>query len=102
MPDDPNDPLRPNEPPELLDREPPPNDPVLEREPFPDLALPLLHRTNVTVTPHIAWYSDDAVRELGVLAADEALRYLRGEQPRAVLNPAAQSLPVRSSRTLPQ
>lgn len=65
---------------------------VLEREPFPDLAAPLLHRSNVTVTPHVAWYSDDAVRELGVLAAEEALRYLRGEQPRAVLNPHARAV----------
>jgi phosphoglycerate dehydrogenase-like enzyme len=62
---------------------------VLEREPFADLALPLLHRENVIVTPHMAWFSDDAVRELGVLAAEEALRYLRGEPPRAVLNPLA-------------
>jgi D-3-phosphoglycerate dehydrogenase / 2-oxoglutarate reductase len=75
---------------------------VLEREPFPDLAAPLLHRTNVTVTPHIAWYSDDAVRELGVLAAQEALRYLRGEQPRAVLNPQARPARFRRFHTAPQ
>lgn len=65
---------------------------VLEREPFPDLSLPLLQRANVTVTPHLAWYSQDAVRELGVLAAEEALRYLRGEAPRSVLNPQARSV----------
>jgi D-3-phosphoglycerate dehydrogenase len=75
---------------------------VLEREPFPDLALPLLHRTNVTVTPHIAWYSDDAVRELGVLAADEALRYLRGERPRSLLNPQATPARFKLSGTRPQ
>ena len=63
---------------------------VLEREPFPDLSLPLLHHGNVSITPHVAWYSQDAVRELGVLAAEEALRFLRGEKPRAVLNPEAQ------------
>lgn len=62
---------------------------VLDREPFPDLSSPFLRRSNVTVTPHIAWYSADAVRELGVLAAEEALRYLRGDQPRAILNPQA-------------
>jgi phosphoglycerate dehydrogenase-like enzyme len=62
---------------------------VLEREPFPDLSLPLLHHGNVSITPHVAWYSQDAVRELGVLAAEEALRFLRGEKPRAVLNPEA-------------
>jgi len=64
---------------------------VLEREPFPDLSMPFLKNPNVTITPHVAWYSEDAVRELGVLAAEEALRYLRGEQPRAVLNPEARS-----------
>ncbi len=62
---------------------------VLEREPFPDLSLPFLRHANVSVTPHVAWYSQDAVRELGVLAAEEALRFLRGETPRAVLNPEA-------------
>jgi phosphoglycerate dehydrogenase-like enzyme len=62
---------------------------VLEREPFPDLSLPFLHRANVTITPHIAWYSDDAVHQLGVMAAEEALRYLQGKPPRSVLNPQA-------------
>ena len=61
---------------------------VLEREPFPE-PLPLLSLPNVTITPHIAWYSEDAVRDLGVLAAEEALRYLRGEPLRSVVNPAA-------------
>lgn len=64
---------------------------VLEREPFPDLSMPLLRNPNVTITPHIAWYSEDAVRDLGILAAEEALRYLRGEKPTAVLNPRARA-----------
>ena len=64
---------------------------VLEREPYPDLSMPFLKNSNVTITPHVAWYSEEAVRELGVLAAEEALRYLRGEQPRAVLNLEARS-----------
>ena len=62
---------------------------VLEREPFPDLSLPFLRDVNVSITPHVAWYSEDAVRELGVLAAEEAVRFLRGETPRAALNPEA-------------
>lgn len=65
---------------------------VLEREPFPDLSMPFLHRANVMITPHVAWYSLDAVRDLGVLAAEDALRYLRGETPRGVLNPEARSV----------
>jgi D-3-phosphoglycerate dehydrogenase len=65
---------------------------VLESEPFPDLSMPFLHRPNVMITPHVAWYSHDAVRDLGVLAAEDALRYLRGETPRGLLNPAARSV----------
>ena len=65
---------------------------VLDREPFPDLSLPFLRTSNVTITPHVAWYSREAVRDLGVLAAEEALRYLRGEPLRAVLNPEARSV----------
>jgi phosphoglycerate dehydrogenase-like enzyme len=61
---------------------------VLESEPVPD-PLPILGRSNVTITPHIAWYSQDSVRDLGVLAAEEALRFVRGEPLRAVLNPEA-------------
>lgn len=68
---------------------------VLDREPFPDLSLPFLHNSNVTITPHVAWYSREAVRDLGVLAAEEALRYLRGEPLRAVLNPQARSVQPR-------
>lgn len=66
---------------------------VLEGEPTPDLSLAMLHRANVTLTPHVAWYSQDAVRELGALAAEEALRYLHGEPPRAVLNRGARPGP---------
>jgi D-3-phosphoglycerate dehydrogenase len=62
---------------------------VLEGEPTPDLAAPLLQRRNVLVTPHVAWYSQDARRELGVKAAEEALRYIRGERPRNLINPDA-------------
>jgi phosphoglycerate dehydrogenase-like enzyme len=65
---------------------------VLDREPFPDLSMPFLHNSNVTITPHVAWYSREAVRDLGVLAAEEALRYLRGEPLRSVLNPEARSV----------
>jgi D-3-phosphoglycerate dehydrogenase / 2-oxoglutarate reductase len=69
---------------------------VLDREPFPDLTMPFLHNSNVTITPHVAWYSREAVRDLGVLAAEEALRYLRGEPLRAVLNPEARSVRPRT------
>jgi phosphoglycerate dehydrogenase-like enzyme len=66
---------------------------VLEGEPTPDLAAPLLQRPNVIVTPHVAWYSQDARRELGIKAAQEALRYVRRERPRNLINPDARSAP---------
>ena len=69
---------------------------VLEREPFPDLSMPFLRHPNVTITPHVAWYSQEAVRDLGALAAEEALRYLRGEPLRALLNPEARSAQPRT------
>jgi len=64
---------------------------VLDREPSPDLTMPLLSHPHVTITPHVAWYSRESVHDLGALAAQEALRYLRGEPLRALLNPEARS-----------
>ena len=62
---------------------------VIEGEPAPDFSQPLVGRRNVFMTPHVAWYSQDSRHELGILAAQEALRYLRGESPRSPLNLAA-------------
>jgi D-3-phosphoglycerate dehydrogenase len=42
---------------------------------------PLLDAPNVIVSPHAAWYSLDAVRELRVKAAAEVARVLGGEPP---------------------
>jgi len=36
---------------------------------------------NLLLTPHIAWYSQQSVRELCSKAAEEAGRLLRGEPP---------------------
>jgi D-3-phosphoglycerate dehydrogenase len=72
---------------------------VIEGEPTPDLGAPLLQRRNVLVTPHVAWYSQDARRELGVKAAEEALRYIRGERPRNLINPGARSAPGAAGAT---
>jgi D-3-phosphoglycerate dehydrogenase / 2-oxoglutarate reductase len=64
---------------------------VLDGEPNPDLSHPLLSRPNVVVTPHVAWYSIEARRELALRTADEALRYLRGQRPRNIVNPEAEA-----------
>ena len=62
---------------------------VLEGEPAPDLSRPLLHDSRVLVTPHVAWYSQEARHDLALRSAEEALRFLRGERPRNLVNPEA-------------
>jgi phosphoglycerate dehydrogenase-like enzyme len=68
---------------------------VLDGEPAPPLDHSLLSRPEVLVTPHVAWYSLEARRDLATLAADEALRYLRGERPRNVVNPDVRQATLR-------
>jgi len=52
---------------------------VLDGEPAAPLGHPLLQRPEVLITPHVAWYSLDARRELAIKSAEEVLRSLRGE-----------------------
>ena len=53
---------------------------VCEKEPIePD--NPLLQMENVIITPHVAWYSEEAVKSLQKKVAEEAARVLRGEKP---------------------
>jgi D-3-phosphoglycerate dehydrogenase len=59
---------------------------VLDREP-PDPAHPLLALPNAVLTNHIGWYSEQSMRDLQRLAAEEAARLLRGEPPLNWLNP---------------
>ncbi len=47
--------------------------------------LSFLRRPNVLVTPHMAWYSEESEKELRRKAADEIVRFLRGERPLHVL-----------------
>lgn len=66
---------------------------VLEDEPAPDLTRGLFQRPNVVLTPHLAWYSLEARRDLAIKAAEEAYRYVSGERPRNLVNPAAREAP---------
>lgn len=57
---------------------------VVEKEPLSP-ASPLLGREDVIITPHIAWYSEEAASELKRKTAEEAVRIAKGEPLR---NPA--------------
>ncbi len=47
---------------------------------------PLLNFDNVILTPHSAWYSIDALKNLQRLAAEEVKRVLKGEYPKSLIN----------------
>ncbi|MFQ5659838.1 MAG: C-terminal binding protein [Gammaproteobacteria bacterium] len=58
---------------------------VLPVEP-PPADSPLLHRDNVILTPHTAFYSEDALLDLQTKAAQDVARVLRGHVPRYPVN----------------
>ena len=57
-----------------------------EPEPVP-AHHPIVGLENVILTPHIAWYSEQAMAELQEGCAHEAVRVLRGEMPLSLANP---------------
>jgi D-3-phosphoglycerate dehydrogenase len=59
---------------------------VFDPEP-PDPSHPIFALDNIVVTNHIGWYSEESMRDLQRLAAEEVVRVLRGESPRHWLNP---------------
>ncbi len=59
---------------------------VTDPEPLP-LDHPLRTLPRVLLTPHAAWYSEDAEPELRRRAARTIVQALRGERPAALLNP---------------
>lgn len=60
---------------------------TVDPEPLPD-PHPLRGRENAVITPHAAWYSEQAMVGLQSGAPNEVLRVLRGQWPVNVVNPA--------------
>jgi len=58
---------------------------VLTVEP-PGADNPLLHEARILVTPHVAWYSEEAKVDVRCRGAEEVVRVLRSEPPRAPVN----------------
>ena len=59
---------------------------VMETEP-PDTNHPLFSFSNVIITPHHAWYSEEAGLDLQTMYAEEAVRIINGEAPSWCVNP---------------
>ena len=59
---------------------------VLAKEP-PDRNHPLLNRDNVVVTPHMGSWTWDSREDLQSKGAEEAVRVLKGEKPKNLVNP---------------
>lgn len=58
---------------------------VCEKEPLPGESA-LRKLDNVVLTPHAAWYSEEAQNDLQRKAAEEIVRVLSGEKPRCCVN----------------
>ena len=58
---------------------------VLEEEP-PAADEPLLHRDDVIVTPHAAFYSEESVEELQRKAVEQVIEALAGRTPTYAVN----------------
>lgn len=58
---------------------------VLEQEPI-NKDNPFLSLDNVIITPHMGWYSEDAVDEVQRIAAEQVLQCLQGKVPTNLVN----------------
>lgn len=59
---------------------------VMTQEP-PTTDNPLRGMDNVTLTPHVAWYSEHSVRILGEKVGQEIVRVFKGYFPKSLVNP---------------
>lgn len=62
---------------------------VFHEEPLQE-GNPLVGLSNVVLTPHVAWNTDDAAKQTFTAAAGNAVTALRGVAPRSVLNAQGQ------------
>ena len=60
---------------------------VMPQEPPP--GSPLFGRSNVIITPHTSFYSEESLVDLQTKAAEEVVRVLKGQAPRNPVNPEA-------------
>lgn len=58
---------------------------VFEYEPLPHDS-PLFELDNIIMTPHIAWFTEEALKRLEFTACEETIRILKGETPRNLVN----------------
>src|SRR4029453_4304585 len=54
---------------------------------------PLPAQPNLVATPHVAFYSEESVHDLEVLAAENVAAVLSGRRPANLVNPEALDLP---------
>ncbi len=59
---------------------------VIEKETSLSADHPLLRFENAILTPHVAWYSEEATIELQETCAQDVVRVLKGEMPQSVVN----------------
>jgi D-3-phosphoglycerate dehydrogenase len=65
---------------------------VVEREPLPP-DDPLLALPNLIATPHVAYYSEESLVDLGRLAAENVAAVLDGRRPAWIVNPGVLAAP---------
>jgi D-3-phosphoglycerate dehydrogenase len=71
---------------------------VLETEP-PRAGDPVVAHPRVMITPHVAWYSEPAVRRLRTYLAERCAAYLIGKQGATLVNSGAARAQVPVHRT---
>lgn len=70
---------------DVLSAEPPPRDNAV--------LMDLLKEERILITPHFAWYSEDAMTDMRARGAEEVVRVLSGQMPRSPVNQIAAAKP---------